>query len=564
MQPVIKPCLLLVSLFFCLCTHPQSALLAKDIADSVQSIRNEARKLWSNKSAGREDLEKSIALLHSAFAYMDNLPARDLAQGNNYLLFRDGDISFDLLNAYTRNRQYDKALEMFSRMYDNDSPWFMLVAKDSVFEGLRKEPGFAPLLRKFRTRALVWQGRAFKTPFANDLSVDEKVAGLSVLWSQAKYNFVHFDRLTADWNQVYLDYLPLVRATTSTREYYKVLQQFYAQLQDGHSNVYPPDSLSKTFYSRPPLRTELLEGRVFITMVSSDSLLKTGIVPGLEILKIDGDPVLSYADKYVKPYQSSSTAQDLVVRVFSYYLLSGDAAMPLVLELKDPKGKTWSQPVSRGGYTDIKKIAPIEFKRVGTTGLLTINNFEDNNISRVYDSLFTDIEKTTGLIIDIRNNGGGDSYIGYRILSTLTGKPYQTSASKILRYDSRTTSVIWYENGPGEMQPDPRRFYDKPVIVLISARTFSAAEDFAVAFDYMKRGKLIGQATGGSTGQPVSFTLPGGGWARVCAKKDTYPDGKEFVGMGISPDITVEKTIQDMIKGTDAVLARAIAILNSN
>jgi C-terminal processing protease CtpA/Prc len=83
-------------------------------------------------------------------------------------------------------------------------------------------------------------------------------------------------------------------------------------------------------------------------------------------------------------------------------------------------------------------------------------------------------------------------------------------------------------------------------MLLVGPRTFSAAEDFAVAFDYMKRGKIIGQPTGGSTGQPVSFDLPGGGTARVCGKRDSYPNGKEFVGVGIIPDIVIMPTINDL------------------
>jgi hypothetical protein len=61
------------------------------------------------------------------------------------------------------------------------------------------------------------------------------------------------------------------------------------------------------------------------------------------------------------------------------------------------------------------------------------------------------------------------------------------------------------------------------VLVLTSARTYSAAEDFVVAFDAMQRGRIVGEATGGSTGQPLLFDLPGGGKARICTKRDSYP-----------------------------------------
>jgi C-terminal processing protease CtpA/Prc len=98
-------------------------------------------------------------------------------------------------------------------------------------------------------------------------------------------------------------------------------------------------------------------------------------------------------------------------------------------------------------------------------------------------------------------------------------------------------------------------------VVLTSARTFSAAEDFCAVFDYMKRGTIMGEPTGGSTGQPLLFGLPGGGRARVCIKRDAYPDGKEFVGFGIKPTMTISPTLADVRAGRDTVLEGALQYL---
>jgi carboxyl-terminal processing protease len=95
-------------------------------------------------------------------------------------------------------------------------------------------------------------------------------------------------------------------------------------------------------------------------------------------------------------------------------------------------------------------------------------------------------------------------------------------------------------------------------VLLVGPRTFSAGEDFTVAFDAMRRGKIVGEPTGGSTGQPLFFTLPGGGSARVCTKRDSYPDGREFVGRGIQPHIVVHPTVSDFRAGRDTVLEAAL------
>ncbi len=74
----------------------------------------------------------------------------------------------------------------------------------------------------------------------------------------------------------------------------------------------------------------------------------------------------------------------------------------------------------------------------------------------------------------------------------------------------------------------------------------------------MKRGLIVGEATGGSTGQPLVFKLPGGGSARICVKRDTYPDGHAFVGKGIPPGIEVKITVADIRAGKDPVFERAV------
>ena len=96
--------------------------------------------------------------------------------------------------------------------------------------------------------------------------------------------------------------------------------------------------------------------------------------------------------------------------------------------------------------------------------------------------------------------------------------------------------------------------------MLTSPNTFSAAEDAVVLFATSKRGVIVGEPSGGSTGQPLSFNLPGGGTARVCSKHDSFPDGKEFVGVGVMPDVAAHLTREDLVHGTDSVLAAGLKV----
>jgi carboxyl-terminal processing protease len=542
----------------------QPSLTANQAFDKAQDARSKAGDLWGKDHPTKTDLEQGINILNKTLLYLDSVPVKQLAQTNIFLWGRKHDIYFDLSMAYCLAGQNEQALTALENMCNEGSYYFIpALEKDAVYSNIRQDPRFVKVLNTLKNRESLWEGTSFKTPYKENLSDEEKAAGLSMLWSQAKYNFVHFEHVDIDWDKSYLDYLSKIKNTKSTEEYYRVLQTFYAQLKDGHTNVYPPRELGKEFYSRPPIVTELIEGRVFITTVYSDSLKAIGITPGLEILKIDGTPVLTYAKTNVEPYQSAATLQDMAVRDFTYGLLSGSADKPVLLELKDNKGKIWTKSLTRSGYHNVKYPSGFSYREIGNIGYLTINNFESNKIIKKFDSLFTTIATTKALIIDVRNNGGGDSYIGDHILASLTDTAFKTEGSRIIRYNSIPgIGAQWQENGAGTIKASGKQYYSKPVVLLVSARTYSAAEDFVLAFDFMKRGKLIGQATGGSTGQPYSFNLPGGGSARVCAKDAYYPDGKAFIDIGILPNITVEKTVKDLEDGKDAALDKAVAVLN--
>src|SRR5690606_7703088 len=147
--------------------------------------------------------------------------------------------------------------------------------------------------------ARLFDSPALSSPYRENLSEDEKIAGLSKFWSEVKYNFVYVEKLKElDWDRLYLEYLPKVRATASTADYYRVLMELCARLQDGHTNIYPGPELRNAM-TRPLLTTHLVEGRVLVREVFDPSLKAGGVVPGTEIIEVDGEPVVAYAQREI-------------------------------------------------------------------------------------------------------------------------------------------------------------------------------------------------------------------------------------------------------------------------
>jgi carboxyl-terminal processing protease len=408
---------------------------------------------------------------------------------------------------------------------------------------------------------LFWESGSLKTPYRENLPNAEKVAGLSKLWSEVKYNFVYVDKLLSlDWDKHYLDYIPKVLATNSTAEYYKVLTLLTAMLEDGHTGIVAPAEVTTVGV---PLRTALVEGKVFITAVPTPAIRRQGIESGMEIITIDGVPAVEYGKLQVMPYVSSSTPQDREQRTYGYELLRGPLNSTITLGV--PSAGDTIRPVvlERRAYVDVEEVPPFSWKMMpGNIAYVSLNSFGSHSAANDFEKAFDEIVKSDRMIIDVRSNGGGSSDVGWRILSMLTAKPFPTGRyvyrSYVPTYRAWGTDLDWIDTVGQHQEPHGEKLYTKPVVVLSGPRTFSAAEDFLVAFESMQRGIIMGEPSGGSTGQPLNFSLPGGGSARVCTKKDMYPDGREWVGKGIQPMKLVKPTAADTRAGRDTVLEAAI------
>ncbi|MBD81439.1 MAG: peptidase S41 [Crocinitomicaceae bacterium] len=432
----------------------------------------------------------------------------------------------------------------------------------------------------------------------NTLTKTEKVYGLSKFWQEVNYNFIYLDKIDRDsWNEEYKRLITEVQETRDDYEYYRLLQKFCAMLKDGHTNVYEPDtiwnSLLNTNFGEYRLFLSNIEGKAIVTRTN---LSKKDEIPiGTEITKVNGLNTATYLDQYVKPYISSSTdhaLDDWAVR----NLFRAPSGKKYDVELKLPNGKIKALTLTHTKTTEKEVYPPFEqsptlldFKWVGKNiAYVSLNSFSDPKIDTLFIEKLPELYKAKSLVIDLRNNGGGNTFIGMDILKYLTNDTilYGIKMRSRLHIPSYKAWGEWTEakdtTGNNWEKQSFLSYRDKyyydfeyeadtisekiqrivvPTVLLIGHYTASAAEDFLIYADNQDHMVKIGEPTFGSTGQPMQFDLPGGGSARVCTKKDTYPDGREFVGYGIQPDIIVRRTLNDYIDGNDPVLNKAIEYL---
>ncbi|MCH5347535.1 MAG: S41 family peptidase, partial [Muribaculaceae bacterium] len=186
------------------------------------------------------------------------------------------------------------------------------------------------------------------------------------------------------------------------------------------------------------------------------------------------------------------------------------------------------------------------------------NAIGEGNLDYVLQFLAT----ARGLIIDVRDNGGG----------SLTNVE-----TLVARFITEPTLVgyISHKTGPGHNDfSEPRPFtynpigvnhlrYGKPVVVLCNRSTFSAANNFVAIMKNIPGVTIVGARSGGGGGMPYTSELPNGWGIRfsACAISDANGNATED-GIEPSPGCEVDMDPVLEAQGIDTILERAIEVLS--
>ncbi|NLV68777.1 MAG: S41 family peptidase [Spirochaetes bacterium] len=421
-----------------------------------------------------------------------------------------------------------------------------------------------------------------KASLFGNLTDEEKVYGLSLLWKEASYNFAFWNKKgLPDWDQAYNDTLPRVLATKNTYDYYLELTGFLALLQDGHTDVSLPKSISDRFEYLPVILKNI-SGDYYVFAV--DNKLVQNIPLFSKIDKIEDVPIKEYIAENVYPYiwHQIESSTDALVNNFirmglpgtevkiAYQTPDGEAKE---LTMKRTKGVSqWSATPGFNNDIPFQKIyvdENIQIHRFEEIAYVCLNTFSDNTVPEKFYQYLPEVEDAKGFIFDIRFNGGGNSTNAEQIAAAFTNGEITRGKWRSLEHiaaykawgQDKYAKNMNYKTWPAEkININAGYRLKQPVVILTGRNTASAAEDFLCAFDD-NRAIRVGEPTYGSTGQPLFIDLPGGGSARICTRNCLLPDGSDFINIGITPHISVELTAKDYQEGIDRVLLKGIEVL---
>ncbi len=204
--------------------------------------------------------------------------------------------------------------------------------------------------------------------------------------------------------------------------------------------------------------------------------------------------------------------------------------------------------------------------------LIELNDWASvEGIKKFCSEAFKEIHEreVSNLIIDIRNNPGGDNKSAETFIEFLTDKPYQLfeevqaklSRQFCSRYgaqvsDELTGSIFTKKVPLTQPGPNPLRFKGQ-TFVLIGIRSTSTTTAFAAAVKHFGIGKVVGQEPAEPLtvyGHAFDFTLPNSGLKAVSACGVYVCAGSKSDARGVLPDYEVKQKPEDTAKGVDTVL----------
>jgi carboxyl-terminal processing protease len=349
-----------------------------------------------------------------------------------------------------------------------------------------------------------------------------------------KENYSFFSHKGIDPDSLFSAFYSQIKAVQNGEEYIRILLQYFAELENGHTNLalrrYEINNWAK-----------ILEDRLYLSHVFDESFREKGIQPKDEIVEINHISAMEWLNQEMS-YVSASTIvgslETARINVFqSYfpeersYLIRTDEGLKEV-SVVFRKPEPFKRKSSAGAPRSL-----IESRAISDSiGYISIALMQERALLD-FPNAFNDVKDKPYLIIDIRNNVGGNSPRSEQIASYLLKHPHKACVSK------KTLS--------------PRNDnYKGTLFLLISGLTSSAAESFVIDLKEGAQAILVGKPTGGDTGSgPRFFTTKNNIRFRAATQQPYFSaQGFPMEGKSIEPHYHVEETLDDFFEGRDVAL----------
>lgn len=401
---------------------------------------------------------------------------------------------------------------------------------------------------------------------SSQLSAADREAIFHRAWNEIRRHFYDPKYHGVDWNEIRSKYQPLIRSAKSDDDFYSLLKQMTAELHDAHTRLNTP------FEWRERGRHEGVgmgfvvddvDGRPTVVNVMPNSpAAKAGVLPGMLLTRFNDHPFSDLVANAKSTLLPSSSGRADLLHLF-HEVLAGPEHSSASLVFQRPDGSTLDVTLTRQLYSTPPRVVT----RVLPSGVgyIRFDEFQPA-IRDQFKQALKSLHNAPALIIDLRQNGGGD-------LGTLLPIAGYFFPRKTLfaRDTTRTGKPISFLGGLFKLDlqlyagHNGGQLYSGPVAILVRSRTASASEIFAGGMQETGRAAIVGTQTCGCVvGIVKPHRLKGGSVLEIGEVLWMTPKGRKLEGEGVIPDTEITPTLADLLQNRDPILEQAELTLKAS
>jgi C-terminal processing protease CtpA/Prc len=400
-----------------------------------------------------------------------------------------------------------------------------------------------------------------------------------------EYAFTEYKGI--DWLALSAEFRPRFQDAEQRRsanDYQRALRDFLWQIPDGHIALYPfegaiyDDFVDAAIGGIGIAIRELDDGRALVTFVTPNSpAANAGITIGTEILTINGFPTDIWISAITPPTSPFSTEHVRRLEQTVYAVRFPVGAQVDVTFRTDgvERSATMTAFVDLDSYFAANDESsptgyelPVEFEVLPSGYVLArIWSFSDNDLLTVqlWERLMIALRDNNapGVIIDMRNNGGGSGFLADQMAAYFFNQPLILGGTaffddSIGRFFQDTNRLERFYLPPDELR------YNGRVAVIVGPSCVSACEFFAYNMTLQDRAAIVGHyPTGGLGGSITDFAMPDGIFVRFTIGRAVDADGNIHIeGIGVPPTVRVPLDEAALFGDSDVLIDAAVAALS--